>query len=334
MAQTQQLPDINEALSEFYRLRSKYQENYADKYVNPIVNSDKSTQEKRQEFVRQPKPECINCKRNVGTIFTIQYDAEQLVRHFAVRCGDTQAPCPLNIQFDYAERQTYAKNIAEYSAKLSATKRAIIQEKNNAIFTRISPNIVHEQFQKYSEELLHINELLGYIIEKNLLVNHNPDRAQNLRTLGDDLQGIFIPNFQQLVRNEQYYDAAQLYINEIQPKLKEIMNLKYEINYVEYDPQEHVYHLEQRANSLQNLEMFIPELDKVVAFVKGAALTGRKPRQKTKATAAASKTQKVPRTATKPTKTTTTRKIPAKIIVEEEDVAEEEKEEGAEEKKR
>lgn len=58
-----------EAINEFYRLKDKYENSYHEKYIKPIIKSNKSKKEKRIEFSRLPKNECINCKRNVGTIF-------------------------------------------------------------------------------------------------------------------------------------------------------------------------------------------------------------------------------------------------------------------------
>ena len=71
-----------EAINEFYRLKNKYENEYYEKYVKPIIRSNKSKREKRVEFSRLPKHECINCKRNVGTIFTITSNAKKYIKYF------------------------------------------------------------------------------------------------------------------------------------------------------------------------------------------------------------------------------------------------------------
>jgi hypothetical protein len=53
------------------------------------------------------------------------------------------------------------------------------------------------------------------------------------------------------------------------PRLKEIQELKYEVNYVDYDQEELKYTLVQRKNSLLNLETFFGDESKVESFVKG-----------------------------------------------------------------
>jgi hypothetical protein len=98
-----------EAINEYYRLKDKYEKDYYEKYVKPIVNNNKSRREKRVEFSRLPKPECINCKRNVGTIFTIKGDDKELIHTYTAKCGDIVAPCPLNISIITPYTEPYEK---------------------------------------------------------------------------------------------------------------------------------------------------------------------------------------------------------------------------------
>ena len=60
------------ALNEYYKLKSKY-ENEIMKSKKIIMNdSSLSSKEKRQKYL-QLKPKCINCKRPGGTIFSVKY---------------------------------------------------------------------------------------------------------------------------------------------------------------------------------------------------------------------------------------------------------------------
>ena len=56
-----------EAINEFYRLKDKYESGYYEKYVKPIIRSNKSKREKRVEYSKLPKHECINCKNYILT---------------------------------------------------------------------------------------------------------------------------------------------------------------------------------------------------------------------------------------------------------------------------
>ena len=87
---------VEDATNEYYRLKNLYETSYYEKYIKPIVKADKkSKREKRVEYSKLPKAECVNCKRNVGTTFSIIGKISERV--FTVKCGDISAPCPLNI---------------------------------------------------------------------------------------------------------------------------------------------------------------------------------------------------------------------------------------------
>jgi N-acetylneuraminic acid mutarotase len=101
--------------------------------------------------------------------------------------------------------------------------------------------------------------------------------------------------------------AVNFYINEMIPKLKDIQELKYEVNFVEYYPQEQLFKLIQMPTSLESNENTFKEDDKVVKFITGV----RKDKK--------SKTKKVMGVVTKKT-----RKLrPTGDLVIEEDVEEE-----------
>ena len=87
MVEETQTLTVIEAINEFYRLKDKYETGYNTKYVLPIVKSNIPipNKAKRVLFSKLPKPECINCKRNVGTIFTIKNDTKEDVRNFVAK---------------------------------------------------------------------------------------------------------------------------------------------------------------------------------------------------------------------------------------------------------
>lgn len=124
----------DEAINEFYRLKDKYQSGYYEKYVKPIIRSNKSKREKRVEYSKLPKHECINCKRNVGTIWDIEVIPNDNLRYFKAKCGDLEDPCPLDIQINYSIREPIDKEIITSLAEIEELKLNIIKEKNNALF--------------------------------------------------------------------------------------------------------------------------------------------------------------------------------------------------------
>jgi hypothetical protein len=264
-----------EAINEYYMLKNKYESTYYDKYVKPILKSKNTKKEKRVEFGRLPKPECINCKRNVGTIFNITYDMNEVLRKFIAKCGDLTDPCPLDIQINYSVREQYNKVINEGLSSVENLKLDIIKQKNNALFFEKGQNIV-TIFEKLTNSLKKETEQLGYSIEKDILKNDNPEKINLLNKSIDEFGIGFLLPFKQMIhdyldKNNELIlnEAINFYVNEMIPKLKEIQSLKYEVNFVEYDVDEQIYKLIQRTNSIESKEECFESDDKVLKFIKG-----------------------------------------------------------------
>jgi hypothetical protein len=271
-----------EAINEFYRLKDKYQTGYYEKYVKPIITSNKSKREKRVEYSKLPKHECINCKRNVETLFNISVKDREQQKFFKARCGDIQDPCPLDIEIMYSNRRPIDIEIREGLSQIEKIKLNIIKEKNNALF--FNKNVT-DIFHNLTEELKFETEHIGFAIETSILRNDNPEKVVLLKQTIDEFGKGFILPFKQMVRefdetnNELILNqAVTFYITEMIPKLKEIQLLRYDINMVEFDETDNMYKLIQFPNSLEKNEFFYDIEDKVVKFVRGV----RKEKKKTR----------------------------------------------------
>lgn len=265
--------EVMEALNEYYRLKDKYESGYYEKFIAPIIKSGKSKREKRLNYSKLPKHECINCKRNVGTLFSVNYDYENSLRKFVAKCGDLADPCPLNIEIHYAERENLYKTIVDGTRAIEKLKMEIIKEKNNALF--FGKDVI-STFEKITSELKIETENTGLAIETNILVNDNPEEKKILNKKMNEFGTEYIVPFKLMVEDKdqnnsknQMKEAVTFYLDEMVPKLKEIQELKYDVNYVEYDPKDNVYKLIQLPNSLENGAYFVESDDKVVKFVRG-----------------------------------------------------------------
>ena len=311
-----------DAINEFYKMKDKYESGYYEKYVKPIVMSKDTKTQKRLAYSKLPKAECINCKRNVGTIFTVKVEKKIFLRNFLVKCGDVADPCPLEIDIRTDERQTFEKEISRGTKEVNNIKLDIIKAKNDAMFFPQEGNPA-SWFEELTTRLKDATEDLGYYVEKDIIINDNPVKDELLKKEKDDFGKGFILPFKQMI--SEYNDgnelimgeAAQFYVNEIAPKAQQLRDMKYEVNYVDYDDMNGIFHLYQRKNSLQSKEMFTPESDRVVAFVKGV----KKPSK--------AKTQKAEKEAISTSKTRKVRQM-IELVEEEEPVQEQERQEGQE----
>ena len=290
---------VNEVLNEYYKLKSKYEDNYHDKYIKPILRSEgKSKREKRLEYQKLPKPECINCKRNVGSIFTINKDPQEYSRTFVAKCGDLDDPCPLNIVFDYTGRDELDKEILKHDNDIKEIKNKIISDKNNMMFGYIDQKKAVEIFNTDTTELKEITEAAGFIMEINIQLNDNPVKKDLIKT-NEDKFGIecllpfksMIKDFNETGKTEILNKAVKFYVDEMAPLAKTITNLKYEVSYIDFlekkdneDPTEKgdLYILVQKKNSLYNLEYTLYGNDEIKSFTKGTKDFGSKSKSKTR----------------------------------------------------
>jgi hypothetical protein len=273
---------VEDATNEYYRLKNVYETSYYEKYIKPIVKAEKkSKREKRVEYSKLPKAECVNCKRNVGTTFSILGKSSERV--FTVKCGDINAPCPLNINIVSAKYNTFANEINTYGDDIDQIKTNIIKEKYNIMFGYTPEENGINNFTSMSTELKDTSMLAGYVIEKNILVNSNPEKEELLRKSVTIFGNDYLTQFKQMVDqfnqdgNEAIMtEAAKFYADEMVPRLKEIQGLKYDECYIEYDQDSLEYKLYQIKNSLSNLETTDSSNAKVVSFVTGLKETGTK----------------------------------------------------------
>jgi hypothetical protein len=282
---------VQEALNEFYKLKSKYETTYHEKYVKPIIKSNnKSKREKRVEYSKLPKAECINCKRNVGTTFSIKPDPEDYKRVFLAKCGDIDDPCPLDIHFEIADRQRLEKQTKEDTDDLNYIKTKIVVDKNDTIFGYTDEQTAIIRFKVNTERMTEATEMLGYTINTNITINDSPEKKELLKHLEIDFGDNLLIPFKNMIKeyeasghtnNAKMIEAITFYKNEMMPALSEIQKLKYKTDMVEFNENEKgksesIYTLFQRKNSLASSEFNFFTDDKFISLVRGVYETKSK----------------------------------------------------------
>ena len=223
-----------------------------------------------------PKAECINCKRNVGTIFSVKADPEDYKRIFVAKCADIDEPCPLNIHFEMADRQNIQKQTVSDTDDLKYIKTKIIQDKNDVMFGYVDQKTAITRFEANSLKMSEATEMLGYTINTNLTINDNPKKMELLKHLETDFGNNLLIPFKNMIKEYEesgYKNTAKMieaitfYKDEMMPVLSEIQKLKYKTDIVEY--LDGVYSLYQRKNILASSEFNFFTDDKFISFVKG-----------------------------------------------------------------
>ena len=251
--------DFLDALNNYYKFKSNYEDSFQKEKTNIINNTNLSWKEKRGEF-KNYKPKCINCKRPVGTIFSRSYDEKDFTRVLKAVCGDIQAPCSLNITLNIGYYETIPNIIKTDEKDIENLKISLIKDKNNLLFDYITTDAALDNFEKFKTEIIEINTSLETIKELWMNIHDNDERKNNLQKLQEESY-ILIASINKLINdfshnnnNALVNDAVTIYVKQLLPKLKQLSKVKYEVNKVEFLEDENIYRLIQYENSIQSLE--------------------------------------------------------------------------------
>jgi hypothetical protein len=252
--------EIENALNEYYKLKSKYEnENYIHK-KSIMNNQDLSKREKQREFQRL-KPKCIHCKRVGGTIFTNtrKEDAHSL-RILKAICGVHENPCNLKLVIEMSGYNLYPNVVAELEDKIKECKQKIINYKNNVLFGYSSQEEALNNFTELKEDISDYMDMYYYYLDEYNNIVDNKETNEQLEKNKSTIQ-LFISDIKNAIvefnksNNEQFItDALNIYVNKLMPLTKETMHLKYKENLVIYDSKDKVYNLIQNKYSIKDIE--------------------------------------------------------------------------------
>jgi len=267
--------NIADSLNEYYKFKNNYEIEIIKEKKKIIKNNDLSWREKRVEF-KKFKPKCINCKRPVGTIFSVKYNPSNEFRELTAICGSLTEPCNLNIIINAGITFNMLDHIKELEKDNEKYKNNIIDDKNKLLFGYISSEMAIENFDKLKDTINDINLLLNINYESLFQVIDNKDTEEKIEKLKEKTY-ILINDIKQSIKDynstndiQLVRDSVEIYINQLQPNLKELMNLKYKNNLVEYNEHDNTYTLVQQKYTFLNLEDDYIEPE-VIAFDYGTA---------------------------------------------------------------
>lgn len=281
---------VMDAFNEYYKLKNKYENDYNKDKQKIIKNKLMSWKEKRNEF-KQLKPKCINCKRPVGTIFSIKKsgDPKDDYRELKAICGSLTEPCSLNININAGVTYNILDHIKELEKDIEEYKKEIIEYKNKLLFGYTHTEIAVDNFEKIKEAINDTSFLLNINYERLFDIVDNKIKNEQITKLKEEIYILIneikesIKNFNSTGNIQFVRDSIEIYVNQMETKLNDLSNLKYNVNLVEYDDAEGVYRLIQKKNSAYDLEdIYIAPV--VVDFNYGENYIG-KTTSKTKKTA-------------------------------------------------
>jgi len=257
-------------LFEYYSIKKLY-EDKIDTLQNDLIKNVNYTWKEKRAILSTKIPSCVNCKRNVGTIFSRNINSENMIVLKAV-CGDRQSPCPLNIELEIDYAIEYIPDVVdEHLILVNIIKNNIIKYKNDIVFGY--ENIDTEKFSSLQNSLEEIVNYLNYLIDKLVKLNDNYENKLKLNELNEIFYSQIdeIKSYLNMFKstNEEKYikEAVNIYIDFLDPLVKNIRNLKYK--YVNVEIIDNKYELIEKQNLITDYEEKPLDYIKVISFVRG-----------------------------------------------------------------
>lgn len=277
-ATTQEIPNVEDALSEYYKLKEKFENEMNVNKRKIINNATLSNREKRSEYLKL-MPKCVNCKRpsKKGTIFSITYhpddDKISEYRVFKAICGNLADPCNLHIELNIGSDHPLDEELNYITNEIKDTKNIIINDKNKLLFGLITTETAIANFDNNKT---YINDLTGVYEYYLDMWNRGIDIPAQKEELNEVLVQSYksISDIKECIKkmnkeNDSQFarDAATIYHTVLQPLLNKIRKLKYRVNEVFNDDDNNCV-LIQKKHTIDDLLGF-SYTSKVVAYDVG-----------------------------------------------------------------
>jgi hypothetical protein len=208
------------------------------------------------------KPKCINCKRPVGTIFSIKHSGNPNddFRELKAICGSLTEPCSLNININAGVTYNMMDHIKELEKDIENYKNEIIEYKNKMLFGYTKTETAVENFDNIKGAINDTSFLLNINYEHLFDVVDNKITNESISKLKEEIY-ILVNEIKMSIKkfdstgNVQFVrDSIDIYVNQMETKLKDLLTLKYKVNLVEFDESEGVYRLIQKKTGIADLE--------------------------------------------------------------------------------
>ena len=269
-------PEYLDKLNEYFKLKNDYQMNYEAK-KNKIFKNDLLSMKQKKEQFKKIKMKCIQCKRNVGTVFSIktvmdddpEYEDKSFYSTLSAVCGDKTNPCDLNILIQKGNYESFKYIISIFQENVKDYQEEIIKVKLDLLFNFTEEVDAMKKYEEIKSELMNdLENLANYkMIYVNIISNLNnaaeiekktTQLNNNINTIKETIDEYNETNNIQLIK-----DIITLYKNTLTPLLDDLQKLKYK--YRTMEKMDNIYKLIRKEYNLADTLEQIEE-PKVISF--------------------------------------------------------------------
>lgn len=244
--------EFMEKLNEYYKLKNKY-ETKKQSQLNTILKDDKLSMKQKQDKFRKLNTKCINCSRNVGTIFNNEDGI------LTVLCGDNKSPCLLDIKINRGKFVNLEELIDVFQTGVDDLKEEIITTKLDLLFGYEQEATTLTNFNRLKEELTQdLESVMEYKTQFIEIVSNLDNKSE----IGVKMTVFYnkialikstIDEFNETGQIQLIKDMISTYQSEFIPLLDELRDLKYQYMAMEYNNDTNIHTLVKKIFTLQDM---------------------------------------------------------------------------------
>jgi hypothetical protein len=261
-----------EKLNEYYFIKNLYEKEFNLIKLDLIKNKNLSWNEKKVQLTKK-KAKCVNCKRNVGTVFLRSFDNDTLLTTLKSYCGDISNPCPLNINIEIEFIEYIPDVIQKNTKEINDLKNSIIKYKNDIVFGYLKEPNININIDKMKSDLDDLIDINNYYKNNLLNTEENIDKLNELNNLLLNYYNTIaeIKNdmklFKQTNNNDDILKSIHTYIDNLLPNIQKIEKLKYKYRNVEITDDN--FELIQKTFDNDDLEIKGKKYINIKSFITG-----------------------------------------------------------------
>jgi len=263
---------VENNINEYYKLKSKYEEENQKNKNKILNNKNLSLKEKKSEF-KQLKPKCVNCGKPGGTTFASVINKNNNLsdqfRELRAFCKAVE-PCGLNINIAVGNFDNINIFLKEIEEAIYDSKQEIIIDKNKLLFGLITSEQALINFDIHKESITDFTNLLEIYLDD---YNKITDNDENKKKLDEELTKsyLYIQEIKKAIESfnttndvQFVQDVVNIYVTNLKPCLSILLRLKYKENMVWFNENNYTFNLIQNKYSMKDLEVNIGKYETIV----------------------------------------------------------------------
>jgi len=219
--------DFPEALDTYFELKRNYERAAYNLKKNMF---ERATSKKAgKELVKQVKPKCVNCRRPVGSVFTIEK------RTYIAKCGDTKNPCNFHIKLYAGSYDNLVDLLDAFHTYTEDAKDTIMKQKLDTLFNYVSESRSVQLFKKHFEDYTEMATYLKELTDEYNDIYFNEESALKIEKKKGEIFKIqerikdLFQKYKEYEKPEVLQDAMAIYKDELKPEIANLRILQYAV---------------------------------------------------------------------------------------------------------